>query len=119
MIGVNDLLSSSTTDPLVHYGRHFGHTVHALCNTHALLTNGILRMADLADGSGEYDLTAELAISFSKTSGSRTYFWRHREAREHKIFLTLLQSFSGLEERLLTGSDEELGIVAELVCPAS
>jgi hypothetical protein len=37
------------TDPLVHHGRHFGCTVHALCRVHTLLTNGILREVELAD----------------------------------------------------------------------
>ena len=32
---------SSNTDVLVHHGRHFGRTVHALCRVHTLLTNGI------------------------------------------------------------------------------
>jgi hypothetical protein len=37
------------TDPLVHHSRHFGHTVHALCRVHTLITNGILHEAELAD----------------------------------------------------------------------
>ena len=40
---------SCGTDPLVHYGRHFGRTVHALCTVSALLNNGILRMGELQD----------------------------------------------------------------------
>jgi hypothetical protein len=35
-------------DPLIHHGRHFGRTVHALCNVQALLTNGLLRLGELA-----------------------------------------------------------------------
>jgi hypothetical protein len=35
------------TDPLVHHGRHFGRTAHALCRVHTLLTNGILYEAEL------------------------------------------------------------------------
>jgi hypothetical protein len=34
---------STATDPLVHHGRHFGRTIHALCRVHTLLINGILR----------------------------------------------------------------------------
>lgn len=37
---------SCTTDPLVHHGRHFCRTVHALCNVSALLTNGIVRLTE-------------------------------------------------------------------------
>lgn len=38
-----------STDPLVHSGRHFGRTIHALCNVHALINNGIIRMGERAD----------------------------------------------------------------------
>jgi hypothetical protein len=41
------------TDPLVHHGRHFGRTVHALCRVHTLLTNGILHVVELADQTEE------------------------------------------------------------------
>lgn len=50
------------TDPLVHHGRHFGRTVHALCNIQALLTNGIQRMGEFANGP-EGSLTAEFVNS--------------------------------------------------------
>ena len=40
---------SCGTDPLVHYGRHFGRTVHALCTVNALIKNGILRMGELSE----------------------------------------------------------------------
>lgn len=41
--------TSCGTDPLVHYGRHFGRTIHALCSVSALLTNGLLRMGELEE----------------------------------------------------------------------
>lgn len=34
-----------STDPLVHHGRHFGRSIHALCNVPSLINNGIIRMA--------------------------------------------------------------------------
>jgi hypothetical protein len=37
------------TDPLVHHGRHFGRTIHALCNVRALISGGLLRMVELAN----------------------------------------------------------------------
>ena len=37
------------TDPLVHHGRHFGRTIHALCNIQALINNGIVRIGERAD----------------------------------------------------------------------
>ena len=40
---------SCGTDPLVHHGRHFGCTVHALCTVSTLLNNGILRMGELLE----------------------------------------------------------------------
>jgi len=43
----------SRTDPLIHHGRHFGRTVHALCTVSALLNNGILRMGELAEQPDE------------------------------------------------------------------
>jgi hypothetical protein len=36
------------TDPLVHHGRHFGRTVHALCSVKTLVTNGLIRVDELA-----------------------------------------------------------------------
>ncbi|KAG1737963.1 hypothetical protein EDB19DRAFT_1580090, partial [Suillus lakei] len=72
---------SSATDPLVHYGRHFGQTVHTLCNFQVLLTNRILQMGELAD-TPEENFTA-------------------KERREHHVFQELLKSVAGLEERLI------------------
>jgi len=44
---------SRTSDPLVHHGRHFGRTVHAMCNVPALVTNGVLIMGQDSDVSEE------------------------------------------------------------------
>src|ERR1700685_1125557 len=40
-------VTSCGTDPLIHHGRHFGQTVHALCSIKALITNGLLHMGKL------------------------------------------------------------------------
>ena len=45
--------SSTATDPLVSYGRHFGRTIHALANIKVLFTNGILRLGELAEEAEE------------------------------------------------------------------
>ena len=45
---LNVCLTRCGTDPLVHHGRHFGRTIHALCNVRALITSGLLRMVELA-----------------------------------------------------------------------
>lgn len=44
---------SSGADPLIHYGRHFGRTVHSLCTITAILSNGLLRLADDSDKADE------------------------------------------------------------------
>lgn len=49
-------LNRRSTDPLVHHGRHFGRSIHALCNVPALISNGIIRMA--SDDPDE-DLTTQ------------------------------------------------------------
>ena len=54
---------SRARDPLVHHGRHFGRTVHAMCNVQALVTNSLLRMADGAEVAEEL-LTPEFVWSF-------------------------------------------------------
>lgn len=41
--------TSSSSDPLVSHGRHFGRTMFALCNYPSLLTNGILRLEQMED----------------------------------------------------------------------
>ncbi|KJA21687.1 hypothetical protein HYPSUDRAFT_140274 [Hypholoma sublateritium FD-334 SS-4] len=85
-----------TTDPLVHHGRHFGRSIHALCNIHALINNGIIRMGERAD-KPEESFTAQ-------------------ERREHKVFLELLRSVPGLEERLMsTESEEEVHSIAVML----
>ena len=50
--------SSCVSDPLVHHGRHFGRTLHAMTNVKALLTNGLLRLGELAEQPDE-SFTAE------------------------------------------------------------
>ncbi|KAG2081961.1 hypothetical protein BD769DRAFT_1633495 [Suillus cothurnatus] len=85
----------SATDPLVHYGCHFGRTVHALCNFQALLTNRILQMGEVAD-TPEENFTA-------------------KERCKHHVFQELLKSVAGLEERLMQGRDDEVDSIAELL----
>ena len=47
---------STSQDPLVHHGRHFGRTVHAFCNVQTLIVNGLQSMYD--DGPDDESLTA-------------------------------------------------------------
>ena len=51
-------------DPFVHHGRHFGRTVHAMCNVNALICSGIDHMGE--EPVPEESLTDELVLfSFS------------------------------------------------------
>ena len=63
----NAYLCRHSGDPLIHYGRHFGRTVHSMCNVKSLLTNGMLRMGE-ADGGEvlEEFLTTESALLLLK-----------------------------------------------------
>ena len=47
---------------VVHHGQHFGRTVHAMCNVHAFICNGIGHMGE-EPAPGE-SLTYELVLDF-------------------------------------------------------
>ncbi|KAF6761424.1 hypothetical protein DFP72DRAFT_803950, partial [Ephemerocybe angulata] len=85
------------TDPLVHYGRHFGRTVRTFCRTQALLRNGLGRAMQLELGR----------ISLDDLSES--------EIREQGVYERLLAMVPGLEERLNTGTDEEFFYAADMI----
>lgn len=57
---LNDCYSCNRrlTDPLVHSGRHFGRSIHALCNIYALVNNGIIRMGERSEDPEE-EFTAQ------------------------------------------------------------
>ncbi|OBZ74977.1 hypothetical protein A0H81_05476 [Grifola frondosa] len=74
-----------TSDPLVHHGRHFGRTIHAMCNVSALIVNCVLR---LDEREPMELLSAE-------------------ERREQRVFAQLLNLVPFLEQRLMTDCDEE------------
>ncbi|TEB21637.1 hypothetical protein FA13DRAFT_1757488 [Coprinellus micaceus] len=63
------------SDPLVHHGRHFGRTVFAFANVHALILDG------LAAREGEIPATAE-------------------ERRERRVFVKLLDMIPNFEDLL-------------------
>jgi hypothetical protein len=102
---------SRTSDPLVHHGRHFGCTVHAMCNVQALITNGILQMA--AETSEEY-LPSQCANSDRFDTNSFLIFL-HRARKEYRIFRRLLGMVPHLEERLMECMDDEVMGMGELV----
>jgi hypothetical protein len=53
VLSLADYRASRLTDPLVHHGRHFGRTVHALCSLHALITSGLLRDGERSEDPEE------------------------------------------------------------------
>ncbi|TDL14632.1 hypothetical protein BD410DRAFT_858948 [Rickenella mellea] len=80
-------------DPLLYCGRHFGRTVHAMCNIPALITNGILRMGEERDEESMTDM----------------------EQREERVFRALLGMVPNFSDRLLEGSEEEAMSAAQLI----
>ncbi|TEB25444.1 hypothetical protein FA13DRAFT_1637543, partial [Coprinellus micaceus] len=85
------------TDPLVGHGRHFGRTVRTFCRMQTLLTNGLSQTMQLELGRvDEDDLPA-------------------RQAAEHRLYIALLAMSPGLEERLNTGTEEDLIYVATML----
>ncbi|KAG1809889.1 uncharacterized protein HD556DRAFT_1223940, partial [Suillus plorans] len=67
---------STSSNPLVLHGCHFGQTVFALCNYPALLTGNTLRLEELQDSPIE-DYPADIQ-------------------REHRVFMELVESYQGL-----------------------
>jgi hypothetical protein len=107
----HEIFDRSGTNPFVHHGRHFGRTIHALCNVQALLTNGILRMGELADQPDESFTIEYVARSHYNVISD---YWS-RERREHRVFRLLLHMIPGLEDRIMEGSEDEIVLIAELV----
>ena len=75
----------------MHHGRHFGRTVHAMCNVQALITNGITRMGE-GEEVAEEALTHEFApVVLSHVSGL-TFPKNAGPERKNKFF----RNFCGL-----------------------
>ena len=106
-------MASCLSDPLIHYGKHFGRTRHALCSIRTLLKNGRLRLERVSNGDpgltfrGRFGSTPIPSLSFDGST--------FREEKEHHVFQSLLQMIPGLEARLLESSEEELRLIADLV----
>lgn len=100
------------SDPLVSHGRHFCRAVHALCNVKALLTNGILRLGELAE-EPEEAFTAECALISNIYLVLLIHYGRER--REHRVFGVLLQMVPGIESRLMNGDEDEVIHIADMV----
>jgi hypothetical protein len=108
-----DLTFASTTqDPLVHHGRHFGRAVHTFCNIQTLITNGLVTMGNQSDEDPE-SMTAQWVIRTHVQPPNKTY---HSERKEYQVFRELLRMAPGLEARLMESSEDEVIHVADLVC---
>ncbi|RXW13297.1 hypothetical protein EST38_g12556 [Candolleomyces aberdarensis] len=87
----------SKTDPLVGFGHHFGRTIRSFCRLQPLIKNGMTWIMQL-----ELERITEADLSPS-------------ELKEHDIYVQLLALSPGLEERLCTGSDQEIFYVADMI----
>jgi len=110
-------MASCTSDPLIGHGRHFGRTVHALCNVRALLTNGTVRLGEQAD-EPEEAFTAEYVQHIYSNLPPFHFLTNVRQRREHHVFAVLLQMVPNLEARLVEGVDKEVLSIADIVCHA-
>ncbi|TEB03971.1 hypothetical protein FA13DRAFT_1723520 [Coprinellus micaceus] len=100
-------IACARTDPLVGHGRHFGRTIRTFCRIHTLITNGLSRTMQLELGRiAEEDLT-RVANPFSPTIFS--------DLAEQRLYSSLLKLSPGLEERLNTGSAQDLHYVADMI----
>ncbi|KAI0310377.1 hypothetical protein OF83DRAFT_1178605 [Amylostereum chailletii] len=80
--------------PLVHHGRHFGRTVHAMCNVEKLLIDGLAMLSKAPE-----ELTA-------------------KERRQKKVYAELMKIVPTLEDQLTSESstEEDVRIAAQRVC---
>ena len=101
---------------MVHHGRHFGRTVHAMCSVQALITNSLVRMIESDGEVQEETLTFEFALILCCCYFRSRITLKYRARKEHQAFQKLLQMVPRLTECLMEASDEESTMVADLVC---
>ncbi|TFK17107.1 hypothetical protein FA15DRAFT_683610 [Coprinopsis marcescibilis] len=98
---MNLQVGRAKTDPLVHHGRHFGRTIQAFCRVQSLVQNG---------------LTVTIQIELGRTSEDQLNIG---ERREYEIYKQLLGLSPMLEERLCTGSPQEIYYISEMITKGS
>ena len=106
-------LISCLSDPLIHHGRHFGRTVHALCNVRTLLKNGTRGLLGVHGSTNEVHRYFNFQLTFILC---RLKFPSWRDTKEGRAFQELLRIIPGLEARLRGSSNEEVLLIADLVC---
>ncbi|KAH6904935.1 hypothetical protein BKA70DRAFT_1373300 [Coprinopsis sp. MPI-PUGE-AT-0042] len=85
------------TDPLVHHGRHFGRTIRAFCRVQALIKDGLSLDVQIELGDVTVEDLSEDVL------------------KEYRIYQQLLSLSPKLEERLCTGSEQEIFHVADMI----
>ncbi|KAF6751825.1 hypothetical protein DFP72DRAFT_815914, partial [Ephemerocybe angulata] len=89
------------SDPLIHYGRHFGRTVRTFCRIQGLIKVGLAQSVELELGrTTKEDLSAS-------------------ERTEHELYRQLLKMIPGLEEKLCNGGEHDLFYIAETISKGS
>ncbi|TEB34539.1 hypothetical protein FA13DRAFT_1753579 [Coprinellus micaceus] len=91
------LKKQGRTDPLVSHGRHFGRTIRTFCRLQTPIMNSLAQTMQLELGRIMED---DLSTS---------------ELSEHRLYTALLAMSPGLEERLNTGTEEDLIYVATML----
>ncbi|KAJ3549152.1 hypothetical protein NMY22_g988 [Coprinellus aureogranulatus] len=95
------------TDPLIHHGRHFGRSVFAFANIHALIISGL---------SADEDSPPETQqLSLNDGDLRRILTRSYRERRELRVFKKLLSMIPGFEDRLMSSSEEEMMAIASML----
>ncbi|KAJ3512357.1 hypothetical protein NMY22_g15355 [Coprinellus aureogranulatus] len=103
------------TDPLVGHGKHYGRTVRTFCHMQTIIAHGLSRTMQLELGRiSEEDLTHTQVHSFSN-DGNVIHRWCRSDLIEQRLYRRLLSLSPGLEERLNTGSEEEIHYIANTV----
>lgn len=86
-----------------------------MCHVQALITNGLVRMAESEGEVQEETLTFEFVLILGCLYFRSRTTLEYRARKEHRAFQKLLQMVPRLTERLLESSDEESMMMADLV----
>ena len=110
-------MASCVGDPLIHYGQHFGRTVHAMCNVQVLLTQGVDRLASM-DLVAEESLTLEYipVVPVSIIFGLIHIASKHRARKGCQVFDKLCWIIPCFSDCLLESDEWQVIEMAELVC---
>ena len=108
-------MASRAGDPLIYHGRHFGRTVHAMCNVQVLLTQGVEHLAS-TEVVAEESLTLEYILIILASIISRLMHPPQRRARRgRQVFDKLCRIIPRFSDRLLESEEWQIIEMAELV----